>query len=112
MTPKQAFKAMPKQIVVGAYIYSLKPVQIAGGDAGNLAHVDTEAQTIEIKSSLASPAAIIGCALHEVMHIIWGASGLAKRADEESAILAFDAGLTLLFQKNPTFLVWIQKCLK
>ena len=112
MTPAQAFKVMPKHLVVGAYVYTLKPVKIAGGDAGNMAHVDTEAQTIEIKSSLASPAAIVGSALHEVMHIIWGTSGLAKRADEESAILAFDSGLTLLFQKNPAFLVWVQKCLK
>ena len=109
MTPQDALASMPKKIKVGPHTYIVRIVENLQGD---MAEIDTDAQSIEIVSSAASAPQVVGRLVHELLHAIWQDRDLGKRADEERVVLQYESGLIQLFQDNPKLLTWIRRGLK
>lgn len=109
MKAEEALASIPTKIKAGPHTYAVAVVdQIEDAHA----QIDTDALLIEISRKCPSASFVVGNLIHELLHDIWLAGGLGKRAEEERVVLAFERGLTQLFTDNPKLLTWIKRGLK
>jgi hypothetical protein len=113
MTGEEATRALPGSVRVGPFDYAivLDSTHIASGE-GRWGHCAQQAFEIHIQENMPTPIKAVDTFLHECLHAVFWAYGVADEDKEERTVAAISTALTALHRDNHWLGIWIKAALE
>jgi hypothetical protein len=106
------FSGFPKSLRIGPYDIPVKITDIKAEEGRVLFGTYSALGSIELNPIAPNPIHAADTVLHEILHGVYGNSGLGPISEEEQICSALSTGLLQVLRDNPKLVAWLTKALR